>query len=158
MMNPEHKARWIAKLREEDRCQGTGCLKDQYGAQCCLDVGTEIAVEDGIIGEPVINLDGVDLDNYNYFWFDSNEDFEDWAYHDASHLWNMAEYESIPEPAWKYMGLIESNPRIDISQETLDKLEWGDEHKPGVYDLITLNDDWHLSFPEIATVIEDSDL
>lgn len=52
-MHPEIRARWVAALRSGEYAQGRGSLRDgnQY---CCLGVLCDLAVKDGVIGEPTL--------------------------------------------------------------------------------------------------------
>lgn len=51
-MNPEIKARWVERLRSGKIRQGKRRLGSTNGYRCCLGVLCDIAVEDGVIGEP----------------------------------------------------------------------------------------------------------
>ena len=52
-MDREIKARWVAALRSGEYEQGRGSLR-MGDAFCCLGVLCDIAVKDGVIGEPTI--------------------------------------------------------------------------------------------------------
>lgn len=48
-MNPDVKAKWVARLRElPNEMQARGVLKDEGGKMCCLGVLCELAVEEGV--------------------------------------------------------------------------------------------------------------
>lgn len=100
-MKPEIKTRWTAKLREEDRQQTQHMLRDADGAQCCLDVLNEVAIEDEVINEPVFN---VEEGKYEYVYEIENEiDGE---------LETVHEYDTLPPAVQKWAGLESADPRI----------------------------------------------
>lgn len=104
-MNPEIKARWVAKLREEGRRQTRGRLRDASGAQCCLDVLCEVAVEDNVIDPPV--LDG-----------------ERFIYVSAEHGRGG---EFLPIPVRNWAGLIYCSPDVRINGALYGLTELNDE-------------------------------
>lgn len=61
-MDPAIGREWVSDLRDPNRMQGTGCLRDGEGRQCCLDVLNEQFVRKGGTQPPVLNH-GV----YEYF-------------------------------------------------------------------------------------------
>lgn len=54
-MNPEVKELWIDRLESGDIPQTTSKLGTEDGARCCLGVLCDIAVENNIIGPPIVN-------------------------------------------------------------------------------------------------------
>lgn len=52
-MNEEVKAKWVDRLINGGLPQGTGYLRTEHGEYCCLGVLCEIAVEEGVIPEPI---------------------------------------------------------------------------------------------------------
>lgn len=62
-MNPEVKAKWLAKLRDPETKQTKGCLKNTQG-MCCLGVLCDIYIKETGEGEWV-DLDGVNF-NFEY--------------------------------------------------------------------------------------------
>lgn len=93
-MDQTIKARWVAKLREEGRRQTKFALRDASGAQCCLDVLCEVAVEDNIIDAPKL-LAGV----YEYHYV-TEEGHGIWEEH------------VLPDPVWRWAGLQDNNPNV----------------------------------------------
>lgn len=51
-MKKEIAEKWVATLRSGEIQQTTGALGKADGKRCCLGVLCDIAVEDGVIGEP----------------------------------------------------------------------------------------------------------
>jgi hypothetical protein len=95
-MNKEIKAHWIAKLREEGRRQTGGTLRDASGAQCCLGVLCEVAIEDGVIEAPTLP-EGAKHYEYRYTTDEGHD------------LWEAA---LLPGPVWRWAGLYDSNPDV----------------------------------------------
>lgn len=55
-MNQDIKAKWVEALRSGKYAQGMRCLRDaSTDTYCCLGVLCEIAVEEGVIDEPVFS-------------------------------------------------------------------------------------------------------
>lgn len=53
-MNREIRDRWTARLRSGQDEQGSSVLRDRSDRKCCLGVLCEMAVEDGVIGQPTL--------------------------------------------------------------------------------------------------------
>lgn len=164
-MNREIMYRWVAYLEDGTRIQGTGELRGATGAQCCLDVLCEIAVEDGIIDPPTQEFPEEEY-WYRGVFDDDTPDFR--------HEWS--ETSVLPEVVWKWAGLEESNPYVivpvsfieeyglneeEFSQEywesgTYGEDDYEDGYKPvdTLKDLAACNDDLHLPFEAIAKCIK----
>lgn len=129
-MRTDIKERWVNKLFEEGRKQAHGVLRDEYGGQCCLDVLCEIAVEDGVLPEPIFDEQ---TRNYCYIFTDNNN-YPNW------------EYEILPSnvPTWAGLGEDERDPVV--------------LYDGSLQPLSNLNDIVGLSLPEIGEVIKESDL
>jgi hypothetical protein len=97
-MDAEIKAQWVSALRETGRRQGTGKLRDGYGAQCCLDVLCELAVKADVIDNPVLMTS---LDTYIYVYDDGDSQREEW--------------EVLPEPVMAWAEFEISDPILDGS-------------------------------------------
>lgn len=54
-MNPEVKAKWLERLRSGTIPQIAGRLGNTEGGRCCLGVLCDIAVEEGVIPEAVLD-------------------------------------------------------------------------------------------------------
>lgn len=149
-MKPEIKARWCAKLREDDRTQAFNMLRDATGAQCCLDVLNEIGVEDGIVPEPILNLNYYKGPAYGY---ETNGPLENPSA-------DGREYNLITIEVAVYAGLIdEKSERLIFNITSQDPIvyivENGNKVQVG---LSYLNDAKRMSLKEIADVIEESEL
>lgn len=128
-MKTEIKEQWIKDLRDPSRRQTTGKLRDEFGAQCCLDVLCEQAVAAGIIDAPQYDKD---LEAYIYVW-DSGK---------------SETYETLPQPVVDWAEVGDNNPELWYTEN-------GDEQWNS---LAVLNDEEHKTFPEIADIIESSNL
>ena len=49
--------KWIAALESDEYTQGTQYLRSKYNKFCCLGVLCDLAVKDGLLEEPTLNLD-----------------------------------------------------------------------------------------------------
>ena len=89
MMNQDVKQKWLAKLRDGTRVQGRGALRfvDREGTvrQCCLDVLHEVAVEEGVITPPILDVN-------QYYYLDEDGDRESGTL--TSQVVNWAELDS----------------------------------------------------------------
>jgi len=127
-LHEEIKARWVAALREPDRVQGTGQLRDEEGRQCCLDVLCDLAVADGIISAPSLLPPSVTGLEYPVF-----------GYADKYTV-DYYQCEVLPKEVMEWAKLKDQNPAVDYNES--------------FSDLSELNDEYHLSFTEIADTIE----
>jgi hypothetical protein len=127
-MDASIKARWVAALREESRHQGTGQLRDEYGAQCCLDVLCELAVNAKVIPAPVYE----DLAE-SYIYHFTTTDL-------LGEIVQSSEFGILPYPVANWAGIGDLDPAV----RGLPLSHW--------------NDQSGMTFAEIATMIEESDL
>lgn len=147
-MKPELKTRWVNKLREPGRVQGKGQLRDLDGRQCCLDLACEIAVEDGVIPAPKL----------------LNEDSVLYSYEDGTNVLDgkpTFQDSVLPGKVAEYLGIDDSNPEVEIMNPDYDPdNDYGDDDVPATQSetLSELNDVWDIPFPEIADLIENSNL
>lgn len=103
-MRQDIKERWVSALREPDREQGTGQLRDDKGRQCCLDVLCELAVTDGIIAPPVLrSADYVGTEHGVYTYSEFNRD---------EHKVNGIQWEVLPGSVIGWSGVVSSNPEV----------------------------------------------
>lgn len=128
-MDAEIKVQWVSALRQDGRRQTTGKLRDEWGAQCCLDVLCELAVDAGIISEPVFDAE---IDCYVYS-------------HSSKDGVRLNEFEVLPSPVILWAGLGGPDPEAH-------------SQKYGTHSLAHFNDELELDFTEIANVIEASEL
>lgn len=100
-MNPEVKELWLARLRDpKSKATTTRLSNRDRTAFCCLGHLCEIAVEKGVIPEPVFNKDTF---NYDY---------------GANHNPN-----TLPIEVQVWAGLDESNPLV--FRRSIDKISLG---------------------------------
>lgn len=146
-MNRSVKARWLEKLRSDDYTQTSGYLA-RDGGFCCLGVLCEVAVEDGTIlrRTPTDEFDGVE-------YYDPNRKID---------------YSTrvLPEIVQRWSEFSEENPVVLVSIDDIpprvksDLVSLGIAHR--VIDGVThyslalaeLNDTFHLTFSEIADIVE----
>lgn len=146
-MNPEVKALWVAKLREEGLPQTQGALnrvepyepaeedrsfdRPKPVGMCCLGVLCEIAVEHGIT-ERLPDPDDEGRVAYLDHWTDpaTGESFE------------KREIAILPVPVREWAGLHIDNPDVKVPTHT------------GTPSLALLNDEGY-TFPQIADIIEE---
>jgi hypothetical protein len=105
-MNKDIKDKWVAALESGDYPQGTGCLKSETGAYCCLGVLTELAVQAGVVKWHTGK--GVYMDNeVGPSWGYLNEVVIEWA--------ELSEDE------------VTQDGDINLGQQRA--VDWNDEHK-----------------------------
>ena len=91
-MNQEIKAKWVERLREPGRIQGKNMLRSVHGAQCCLDVLCEIAVENNVLPAPVFYEHGG-----RYEYEDADGEFQS---------------DVLPASVVDWAGLTDSDPHV----------------------------------------------
>lgn len=150
-MDQAIKAEWVRRLREPYRKQGAGKLRNVDGGQCCLDILCEMAVEAGVISPPTLDKElGVFV--YNYHVEGVAEPAE--------------ESETLPPPVVAWSGTPDMNPDVEFENPRYEGPAAPDEPPFDAFGeprrsndcLAELNDTWQFTFPEIAQIIEDSDL
>lgn len=140
------KSRWLAQLRLPGMRQGTGQLRNYLGQQCCLDVLCDLAVADGIIAAPQLPTREEWDQEIPY------EDYAKYAYHYTDEAGNdVVQEEVLPEPVIKWAGLENRDPLARYTFMDDD----GTEGSEFVH-LSELNDDYGLSFYQIADCIENT--
>jgi hypothetical protein len=131
MMNQDIKKEWVARLRQPERRQGTGCLRTEDGKQCCLDILNEMGVEAGIQSAPILEFNGSTNERVWYYPEETS----------VSHNGSL-----LTQAVINWAGLKDPDPFIredDIEGHSLSS--W--------------NDAKHATFIEIADLIEnDTDL
>lgn len=145
-MNPEIKAQWVSALREPGRVQGKGLLRSQDGAQCCLDVLCELGVKAGVVPEPVLNGEYTEEPVFAYYDDSSHLIFDKKGDRVSSNL----QWEVLPDDVMKWSGLATKSPSVPYPD--------GDDEEVYEVELTLANDEYELTFPQIAQLIEDSDL
>lgn len=129
MANKEALRLWVADLRRDDIKQGTGYLtqiKDGKRLDCCLGRACQVALENGVIGEPRVEVqtDTRMAPPTLYYYGDSD-----------------ARY-ALPLEVMRWLGLSEEDPHLLTGQ--------GDDEETAA----SLNDTYGWSFEEIADAIE----
>ena len=123
----QHRKNWVKALRSGLYTQGTGFLRDKDDNFCCLGVASDVCK----LKEPVLATYDSDSPNA-YYYGDPNEE------HDCIYL---------SGDAMDYYGLKTHDGSYMIENV-------GGEESYSDYNLVTDNDDHHLSFDEIADIIE----
>lgn len=138
-MDQEIKSRWLSKLREPGRKQGKHILRSSDGAQCCLDLLCEIAVEDGIIPEPELLQD-------RYIYKVPPNDFNSYS---------EAASGVLPVAVSNWAGLQGENPRVFTGPKFIYEKNTvtGEFYGMGLR-LSQLNDELNQDFLRIADYIE----
>lgn len=132
-MDAEIKGRWVAALRSGDYKQVEGRLNKNDEGFCCLGVLCEIAVGDGVIQKE--NGADIGYDNDAFAYLDE--------YTDQGKTY--PQFDVLPNKVKVWSGLKDSNPQVIYTHE-------GNEDE---YPLSALNDDFKLTFAQIADIIEE---
>lgn len=148
MVNLDNLRRWTQELRTTDRAQTTGYLGKIEDVKadgtlvignCCLGIGTELA---GVKPDATyVNEDG--------------EHHEPYAGDIQDYLGNQ---EFPPEPFFDWLE-VASDERGDLlidwpRDANGEAVYWTDEHEPMLWSASNLNDDLHLTFSQIADVVD----
>lgn len=130
-MKPEIKARWVAALRDTEKYQKTmGALhSNKDGGFCCLGVLCDLYLQDH--GKEWASFDGASA-----YAFPRKDGWE---------------YAVLPVEVQEWAGLREHNKAFAHNPRV-----WSSRNR--YESLATWNDDMGLSLPEIANLIEESDL
>jgi hypothetical protein len=131
-MNPQIKARWVAALRSGDYTQVEGRLNKNDEGFCCLGVLCEIAVEDGIVNKKLASELGYEHDSFAYL----DDGINDRTY---------PQFDVLPHNVKDWAGIRDTNPEV----------KWEHKGEEDEYPLSALNDDFKLTFTEIADIIEE---
>lgn len=129
-MNPDVKAKWVARLRDPSVKQGRGALRTDRDEFCCLGVLCELAVEAGVITAPALvkhecsNPDCPERGSSKYAYGGTGE---------ISYL---------PESVQRWSGLDQRAPGVLSPDES------------GPYHSLAYMNDHGRSFTEIADIIE----
>lgn len=126
-MTPEQKAKWTSALRSGSYTQVSGALS-KGGCHCALGVACDIFAEEAGVGRQTFELsDGTKMENFD----------------------NMSGY--LPSKLQKFLSLSGKGglPTVVKMQGT----------KPGTvqhfHDIVTLNDNAKMTFPQIADIIDE---
>lgn len=133
-MNPEIKEAWASACEEPDRKQTTGTLRSIHGGQCCLDLLNELGVKAGIQDPPVVR---------SFSDFGEEEPWSD-DYYSYPVPGDSFESEVLTAHVMFWSELTERDPRV--------------EYNGKLRKLSELNDEEHLTLPEIGAIIRNSDL
>lgn len=130
-MNPEVKAKWLAALRSGDYEQGRDALRTgtRHRQYCCLGVLCDLAVKEGIIGQPIL------IDR-------------DWTYGDTTHT----SWSALPLTVAQWAGLYNPDDLSHTSGFGIDAMATSPEGDRT--SLSSLNDSGK-TFEQIADIIED---
>lgn len=128
----ENLRRWIAALRSKKYQQGRGSLWCDDNSFCCLGVSCEI--------EQI----PLDTEKGRFFPVESSDE------RDLTYGWDCA-----PDEGWfleKYG--FEMDRHFTVPDFALTEEERGEDDYPSTAELISLNDDYKLSFDQIADILE----
>jgi len=131
-MKQDIKTEWLRRLRQPERMQGVGVLRDVEGEQCCLDLLMEIAVERGVQSPPVLRTS----ERCYYYPDDSG----------------FPESGLLTQAVVEWSGVSYSDPFVRLDDITRDKIL-----SPSFEEDISLsglNDAGGVNFTEIADLIE----
>jgi hypothetical protein len=138
-MKPEIKEKWLAALRSGEYEQVKGYLAVEVGDNkknfCCLGVLCDLAIKDGL----EISVKEVQ----------GTEDEWVYSYHGAT--------VALPNKVREWAGLLEVNPRVDVSKHT-DRREINqliEKSRKPMPNISMLNDDASWDFNQIADIIEE---
>lgn len=130
-MNKELVKDWVAALRSGDYQQGRQALRNKDNEFCCLGVLCDISKE-------ILSLD--------------------WELNSDEEVYTMEKNEGVlPDSVWEYLGKdTDSKVTISITNSKIPKIVIDSLLFPlsSIY-LVTLNDQYKLSFNQIADIIEE---
>lgn len=93
-MNPEIKEQWVKALRSGDYKQGQNVLRNKNDEFCCLGVLCDLAVKEGVIGEPSRKP------GFDYYFYNGDDD------------WGGTKVLTLPVMEWA--GLSDDNPDVRL--------------------------------------------
>ena len=137
-MNADIKKIWTDKLREPGRTQGICLLRDLKNRQCCLDMLMEAGVEAGIQSSPV-------RQTLSYVYpVDSSPNY--FGYEDVEKI-------ILTQSVCDWAGLKDRDPSVSVPEHIIRKYHMTD-YKDNIVTLTHLNDGMHVSFADIADIID----